>query len=148
MMVGSLHVCNNSWIKAGILTITGCINENSFLSRTQLEGKNMFPVTFLFYNGLTWSIPSKWLELLANTTNMDNVMVEKTQTLMIYKLNKKKYVEIQSQHIDNVYICRYVACVHCVHLTCIFVKLCTTINLPWGFPHGPLIYIYIYIYNF
>ena len=86
-----MPIHNKTWIKAGI-TIKDCLNGNSFMSQAQLMGKYKVPCDFLFYNGLR-SIPSRWLDLLATTNNIDKFIVEKPQSLMV-KLNDK-YVDLR-----------------------------------------------------
>ena len=76
--MGNVPIHNKTWIKAGILTIKGCLNGNSFMSQAQLMGKYKVIGDFLFYNGLRSSIPRRWLDLLATTSNIDTFIVEKS----------------------------------------------------------------------
>ena len=95
ILVGNVPIHNKTWIKTGILTIKDCPNGNSFMSQAQLMEKYKVPCDFLFYNGLRSSIPRRWLDLLATrpTNNIDNFIVEKSQSLMVKLSNK--YVELR-----------------------------------------------------
>ena len=93
ILVGNVPIHIKTWIKAGILTIKVCLNGNSFMSQAQLRENIKFLVIFLFYNGLRSSIPRRWLDLLATTNNIDNFIVEKSQSLMVKQSNK--YVELR-----------------------------------------------------
>ena len=53
------------------------------MSQAQLMEKYKVPCDFLFYNGLKSSIPRRWLDLLATTSNIDKFIVEKPQSLMV-----------------------------------------------------------------
>ena len=63
------------------------------MSQAQLMEKYKVPCDVLFYNGLRSFIPRRWLDLLATTNNIDNFIVEKSQSLMVKLSNK--YVEFK-----------------------------------------------------